>query len=1123
MASSSSSHHVPQIKYDVFISFRGTDIRHGFLGHLRKELRQKQVDAYVDDRLEGGEEITQALVKAIEGSLISLIIFSKDYASSKWCLEELVKIIQCMARNKQIVIPVFYNVNPTDVRHQKGTYADSFAKHEINNVSLAKVQNWRSALTIAANLSGFHSSKFGDEVELIEKIVKYLSSKLNVMYQSELTDLVGIEQRIADLELLLCLDSTVDVLVVGIWGMGGIGKTTLAAAVYNRLCFEYEGCCFMANITEESEKHGMIYLKNKILSILLNENDLHIGTPNGVPPYVKRRLVRKKVLLVLDDINDLEHLENLVGGLDWFGSGSRIIVTTRDKQVLGKRVNCIYEAKALESDDAIKLFITNAFKNGCLDMEWIELSRRVIHYANGNPLVLKVLGSFLYDKSKLEWESQLQKLKKMPHAKIQNVLRLSYDRLDREEKNIFLYIACLLKGYEVQQIIALLDACGFSTIIGLKVLKDKALIIEAKGAGKSMVLMHDLIQEMGWEIVREECIEDPGKRSRLWDPNDVHQVLTNNTGTKAVKSITLNVSKFDELQLSPQVFGRMQQLKFLKFTQHYGDEKILYLPQGLESLPNDLLLFQWNIQHLKKMDLSYSKYLLELPDFSKASNLEEIELYGCKSLLNVHPSILRLNKLVRLNLFYCKALTSLRSDTHLRSLRDLFLGGCSKLKEFSVTSENMKDLTLTSTAINELPSSIGSLKKLESLSLDFCKSLINLPNEITDLRSLRALYIHGCTQLDASNLHILISGLASLETLKLEECRNLFEIPDNISFLSSLRELLLKETDIEIFPASIKHLSKLEKLDIKGCRRLHYLPELPPSLKEFYATNCSSLETVMFNWNAADLLQHQAYKLYTRFENCVSLNELSLRAIEVNAQVNMKKLVYKHLSTLGSKFLDGPVDVIYPGSKVPEWFMHRTTQASVTVDFSSAPNSKFVGFIFCVIAGQLPSDDKNFIGCDCYLETGNGERIALGNMDTWTSIHSPEFFSDHVFIWYDEMCCLQNSEPKKENVEELMANYNPKVSFEFFAQSGNTWEKRESSMIRGCGVCPIYDTEYFDFIKQMELELEFTLQSIANERLVQCSDKKETLDPKQPCKKFFSHVQTGIWKSATQGLKDILL
>lgn len=160
MAASSSSH-VPQIKYDVFISFRGTDVRCGFLSHLKKELRQKQVDAFVDDRLEGGDEISHSLVKAIEGSLISLVIFSKDYASSKWCLEELVKIIECMDRNKQIVIPVFYNVDPSDVRHQKGTYGDALAKHEGNKRNLDKVQSWRYALNIAANLSGFHSLKFG--------------------------------------------------------------------------------------------------------------------------------------------------------------------------------------------------------------------------------------------------------------------------------------------------------------------------------------------------------------------------------------------------------------------------------------------------------------------------------------------------------------------------------------------------------------------------------------------------------------------------------------------------------------------------------------------------------------------------------------------------------------------------------------------------------------------------------------------------------------------------------------------------------------------------------------------------------------------------------------------------
>lgn len=360
-------------------------------------------------------------------------------------------------------------------------------------------------------------------------VAKCLSTRLNIMFQSDLTGLVGINERIADLESLMSQGSG-DVRVIGIWGMGGMGKTTIAAAIFNRFYSEYEGYCFLANVREESENHGIVFLKNKILSILLKEHDLHIGTPNGLPPYIRRRLLRKRVLVVLDDISDSDQLENLVGALDCFGSGSRIIITTRDKQVLVRGVDRIYEVKPLMYDDSVKLFMSNAFENSCLDMEWIELSRKVISYAKGVPLALKVLGSFLYGKSKEEWESQLEKLKKMPHAKIQDVMRLSYEKLDREEKNIFLYIACFLKGYRSQQIVVLLNSCGFSSIIGLKVLQDKALITEVKGSnsGASRIFMHDLIQEMGWEIVREESIHDPGKRSRLWDVDDVCQVLEHN-------------------------------------------------------------------------------------------------------------------------------------------------------------------------------------------------------------------------------------------------------------------------------------------------------------------------------------------------------------------------------------------------------------------------------------------------------------------------------------------------------------------------------------------------------------------------------------------------------------------
>lgn len=147
---------VPRIKYDVFVNFRGEDIRHGFLSYLTEAFHQKQIYAFVDDKLEKGDEIWPSLVGAIQGSLISLTIFSENYASSRWCLEELVTILECREKYNQTVIPVFYHVYPTDVRHQKGSYKNALAEHE-KKYNLTTVQHWRHALKKAADLSGLKS------------------------------------------------------------------------------------------------------------------------------------------------------------------------------------------------------------------------------------------------------------------------------------------------------------------------------------------------------------------------------------------------------------------------------------------------------------------------------------------------------------------------------------------------------------------------------------------------------------------------------------------------------------------------------------------------------------------------------------------------------------------------------------------------------------------------------------------------------------------------------------------------------------------------------------------------------------------------------------------------------
>jgi len=159
VAENAMSNNTPHAKYDVFVSFRGEDIRHNFLSHLVKAFPRKQINAFVDEKLKRGDDISHSLVEAIEGSFISLIIFSENYASSHWCLEELVKIIECKEKHGQIVIPVFYGVDPTDVRHQNKSYENAFSELE-KMYNSSQVQIWRDALKISCNLSGITSSSF---------------------------------------------------------------------------------------------------------------------------------------------------------------------------------------------------------------------------------------------------------------------------------------------------------------------------------------------------------------------------------------------------------------------------------------------------------------------------------------------------------------------------------------------------------------------------------------------------------------------------------------------------------------------------------------------------------------------------------------------------------------------------------------------------------------------------------------------------------------------------------------------------------------------------------------------------------------------------------------------------
>lgn len=368
---------------------------------------------------------------------------------------------------------------------------------------------------------------------MLEEIISDVSKKLSNLFLSvhDEEGFVGIDSRVETVETLLCLE-TDDVRMIGIWGMGGIGKTTIADKVFSRIKDKFENPCFISNVREEIEKCTLADLRDKIHGKILGVENFYKGTPFTLHPFIKRSLPNARVLVVLDDVDDSQHLTDLVGGFNLYGPGSRIIVTSRDKEVL-ETVDCkkyIYEVKELVYRESLQLFSLHAFKQTHLAEGYMkQLSERAISYTRGVPLALKVLGCSLYGKDEKEWVSELEKLETIPNKKIQDILRRSYDGLDRNEQSIFLDIACFFKGEDLQPVKDILDSCGFFAEIGIRRLVDKSLV----AISEEKLKMHDLLQQMGMDIVCEEN-KEPRKRSRLWNAKDICDMLTRDKVRKCI-------------------------------------------------------------------------------------------------------------------------------------------------------------------------------------------------------------------------------------------------------------------------------------------------------------------------------------------------------------------------------------------------------------------------------------------------------------------------------------------------------------------------------------------------------------------------------------------------------------
>ncbi|KAK3431496.1 hypothetical protein EUGRSUZ_E03071 [Eucalyptus grandis] len=565
--------------YHVFLSFRGTDVRQGFLSHLYAALDQRGIYTFVDsEELRKGEEISLTLMRVIEESRIAIIVFSEDYASSPWCLEEVVKIMECKERMDLIVFPVFYKVEPREVRGGRESYGRAMANHESKlGKDSEEVKRWKKGIFDAGNLSGWHLND-GDEAELIQRIVKELSIHLDRTPLHVAKYPVGIHSRVEELIWLSQKESANDdVLMIGLWGPGGIGKTAIAKAMYNAIERQFQGSSFLALVRETSKQiNGLVALQEKLLSEILSLRSLMVYSVDGGISLIRERLCCKKVLLVLDDVDRLDQLNALAGEGHWFGKGSRIIVTSRDKHLLTSHgINCVYEVQTLEDDEALDLFCQHAFPKK------VEIRRdlidRALHYAGGLPLALEVLGSFLCERNEPAWESTLRKLSKGPDQTINQVLKTSFDGLEDNEREIFLDIACFFKGKSIEYIKEVLDSYDFDTTIGVDILIERSLIKNEYGT----LQMHDLVQLMGKDIVNRECLDDPGKRSRLWLFEDVLNILCEDL----VKVVYVNFATSQFLHYSD--LHNMKMLRMLIL------HELHISSQGPVRLPNELRWLKW--------------------------------------------------------------------------------------------------------------------------------------------------------------------------------------------------------------------------------------------------------------------------------------------------------------------------------------------------------------------------------------------------------------------------------------------------------------------------------------------------------------------------------------------------
>ncbi|XP_023640580.1 probable disease resistance protein RPP1 isoform X3 [Capsella rubella] len=977
--------------HHVFPSFRGEDVRRDFLSHIQMEFQRMGITPFIDNEIKRGESIGPELIRAIRGSKIAIILLSRNYASSSWCLDELVEIMKCKEELGQIVMVVFYKVDPSDVKKLTGEFGKIFRKTCAGKTK-QDTGRWRQALAKVATIAGYHSSNWDNEAAMIKQISTDISNELNnSALSSDFDGLVGMRAHLKKMEPLLCLDSD-EVRMIGIWGPSGIGKTTIARVAYNKFSNNFQLSVFMESIEVKytrpcsDDYSAKLHLQQLFMSQITNQNDMkisHLGV-------VKDRLKDKKVLVILDGVDQSIQLEAMAKETRWFGPGSRIIITTQNRKIFRTHgINHIYKVDFPPDDEALQIFCTYAFGQKSSKDGFKELAREVTKLAGKLPLGLRVMGSYFRGMSKQEWAKELPRLRTSLDTDIQSILKFSYDALDDEEKYLFLHIACFFNYQVIEKVVTHLSYLLLDARRGLNVLAEKSLISIEYGR----VSMHNLLVQLGRDIVRKQSVREPGQRLYLVDGREICEILTDDVGTNR-RFIGINFdfgvkSVKKKFSISERAFQGMTNLQFLKLK---GIHNTLDLLRGLEYILVNLPSTIGYTKNLQKLNLGGCSSLISLPSFiGTSTNLQILYIGGCSSLVELPSFDNNFISLSGLDLSNLSSLVELPSfDGNFINLKTLNLSRLLNLVElpsFVGNATNLENLDLSDcSSLVKLPFSIGNLQKLQTLILDGCSKLEYLPTDI-NLESLDILDLTNCLLLklfpvistNLSTLHLTgtaieevpssikswsrLTDLLMTYSVKLKECPHAFDV---------ITELHVDDKEIQELPPWVNEFSRLQKLRLYGCKKLVSIPQIPDSLTSIVAEDCESLERLDFSF--------QNPKIYSlNFDKCFKLNQEARDLI-----IQKQTITY----------------AVLPGGEVPAYFTHRTaTGGSLKINLNEKPLPIFMRFKACIL---LVNEGDNDETCSHVYVTCKNSKMGLSLFATsW--IELDDILTEHLYIFEVEM------------------------------------------------------------------------------------------------------------------------